>query len=348
LAQTPEQQPDVNIFVRVWKWVAGTWVGRVIGVAFVLALILSLYWWPESGFDQYQGADNFQRLRTLWDWLDLLGVPVVLAVGGFAFSRAERKNEQDIAARQTEEERERADERAKLERELADKRADDDRKRADDALRQDLVQDYLDRMSELLLDKNLATSKPDDLVREVARARTLTVLRGLGEDGARKGYIIQFLHETGLTKGRAIITLKNANLQWANISYADLTGVNLHGVDLGHANLLGAKLSGADLSGAGLNDVGAYQVDFKGANLNEAWLVGAQLWYTDLSGADLTGAILLKADLRGANLTNTAVIDEQLAQSLSLEGATMPDGTMYAGVPPTAGAPVTPSLDSAL
>jgi hypothetical protein len=35
--------------------------------------------------------------KTLWDWLDLLIIPFVLAIGGIWFSRAERRHEQVIA-----------------------------------------------------------------------------------------------------------------------------------------------------------------------------------------------------------------------------------------------------------
>jgi len=43
----------------------------------------------------------------------------------------------------------------------------------------------------------------------------------------------------------------------------------------------------------------------------------------------LSGASLINAKLNGANLFNAKVTDEQLAQAESLEGATMPDGTIH-------------------
>jgi hypothetical protein len=325
----------------VWKWVTGTWTGRVAGVALPVALLISLYWWPDSGFDAYHVNENIQRAKTLWDWLALLGVPVVIAVGGYLFSRAERKNEKEIEAERARQERAVAEERAKLERELANKRADEDRNRSEDALRQALVQDYLDRMAELLLDKGLATSAPEDPVRDVARARTLTVLRGLGEDGARKGYIVQFLYETGLIRGEPpIVELKGANLQ-----HADLTGVNLAEVNLLEANFAAANFSRAVLSRAVLSRAVFTRANFSGANLS-----GAQLSQVSLDDANLSGAILRRTDIRasllrgvaltGADLRNASVANEQLSLAASLDGATMPDGTKYAGVPPTA---VTPS-----
>ena len=51
---------------------------------------------------------------------------------------------------------------------------------------------------------------------------------------------------------------------------------------------------------------------------------GADLQGASLGGALLKGALLEHADLQGAKVT-----DEQLADTRSLEGATMPDGQKY-------------------
>lgn len=71
----------------------------------------------------------------------------------------------------------------------------------------------------------------------------------------------------------------------------------------------------------------------RGANLHKANLAGADLIWANLIGADLRGADLTRADLRHANLENanleTAIVTErQLAQAVSLKGATLPNGTI--------------------
>jgi hypothetical protein len=76
--------------------------------------------------------------------------------------------------------------------------------------------------------------------------------------------------------------------------------ISLRGADLNGADLSGANLSGANLSGA---------------NLRETYLVETNLSDTDLSGANLR-------DARG-------VTDKQLLQAKTLEGATMPDGSIH-------------------
>jgi hypothetical protein len=161
---------------------------------------------------------------------------------------------------------------------------------AADRARENALQDYLDRMSELLLDNNLQGSNAGDVVRDVARTRTLAILKDLVEDQkGRKGQVVRFLYEAGLIKGldetgqnKAIIDLRSADLQGINLILTDLTG----------ANLAGANLSQAYLSFANL----------KNANLSNALLLGADLSSADLEGTDLTDADLGYANLSGAKI----------------------------------------------
>src|SRR5215208_2715109 len=85
------------------------------------------------------------------------------------------------------------------------------------------------------------------------------------------------------------------------------TRLDLHKANLQGANLLEANLQEANLSIANL----------QGALLQEANLQGAFLLGADLRGANLEYAYLLGANLRGAKVT-----DEQLDDTLSLQGAT--------------------------
>jgi hypothetical protein len=90
------------------------------------------------------------KQRTFWDWLDLLIVPVVLALGGYLFTRSGNRRAQDIASQRTE-----------TDQQIAAQRRQDD-----------TLQAYLDQMGQLLLDKDnpLRHSKTNDEVRTLARA----------------------------------------------------------------------------------------------------------------------------------------------------------------------------------
>jgi hypothetical protein len=130
-------------------------------------------------------------------------------------------------------------------------------------------------------------------------------------------------------------TLARASLVRANLIGANLTGACLVEADLLAANLRAAKLMGADLSGANLKsaDLSAAKLsraDLSRAilintNLSEAFLIGVDLHGADLQGADLSEAVLTGANLRGALNWR----QEQFNQTRYLEGAIMPDGTMY-------------------
>jgi lysylphosphatidylglycerol synthetase-like protein (DUF2156 family) len=57
--------------------------------------------------------------RTLWDWLNLLIVPAVLALGGYLFTSSENRKTQKVAEQQRD-----------LDREIAERRTNEDRKLA--------------------------------------------------------------------------------------------------------------------------------------------------------------------------------------------------------------------------
>ena len=124
-------------------------------------------------------------------------------------------------------------------------------------------------------------------------------------------------------------SVRGANLFGADLTGADLVLARLDHVDLSRANLSGADLCHADLSGANLTSA-----DLSGAFLEETMLQGATLTGVNLSGANLSGAFLSDAALGGANLKRATlrgaeVVEEQLDQAASLEGAMLPDGTVH-------------------
>ena len=95
--------------------------------------------------------------QSLWDWMELLIIPIVLGAGALLFQRAGR-----IAERKS------ALDEERVERELLI-----------DRQRQETLMTYFDRMESLLLQHGLRESREGSEVRTVARARTLSVLRNL-------------------------------------------------------------------------------------------------------------------------------------------------------------------------
>jgi uncharacterized protein YjbI with pentapeptide repeats len=294
-----------------------------IAVLPILALILiSLVvlgyiprWSKYTGFGEYKSPyskdQDAQRAKTVWDWLQLLIIPVILAAGALWFNYHQDQANIQASNRQYQNDVN-----------IAATRYANDQQLAADQQREAALQAYLGQMSNLLLVDNLGKSKQGDEVRQVARARTLAVLRSL--DSARKGYLLQFLYEANLINKNDMIVdlsladLSDADLRFTTLSNADLTGADLTGADLTGADLTGADLTGADLFGADLTGAILSKANLILANLSKANLMLANLML-----ANLTGAILSKANLCHAK----EVTQEQLQSALSLKGAIMPDCT---------------------
>jgi hypothetical protein len=288
----------------------------------LVALVRVGYAYHWTGFGQAKVGGEVQSAKTLWDWMDLLVVPSVLALGGYLFTRSENSRTRKIA----------------------------DLQRQDDLLRA-----YLDGIAELLADKErpLRAPRPDGDLTTVARARTLTVLPRL--DGERKRSALQFLYESGLImkapvvgqsgsieSPQPIIDLRGADLSGADLSapislmQAHLSTTKLNEANLGGALLLGANLAAADLMGANLRgaslgdaDLGA--ADMRDADMRDADMRGAILWLADLRHASLGSADFSGADLGGADLSGARGITNEVlaAQAGSLRNTTMPDGQNF-------------------
>ena len=236
--------------------------------------------------------------KTLWDWLDLLIIPAMLGFGALWFNQAAHVREQRIAA---------------------------------DQQREAALQNYLDKMEELLLREMLLEKKnnPEDPIVDVAQVRTVTTLRIL--DTGRKNILFQFLRDANLAdfilsaaslagadlSGTKMvdIDLREANLSAAFLVRADLSGASLHETHLSDADLSAAHLVGADLRGAKLDGA-----DLRATMLNGANLSGANLVLADLSGAFLTGANLSRASLYEANM-NGAILNGANLNRANLIGA---------------------------
>jgi uncharacterized protein YjbI with pentapeptide repeats len=291
-------------------------------------------------------ADNAAlQVKTLWDWMDLLLVPLFIATGALLLSRTQRVTE-----------RQRAKAHLAVEQEIES-----------DRQQEEALQAYFDRIIELVLKEKLSRFSPDE-VRNVAKTRTHTVLRLL--DGRRKGMVVLFLRDSGLIdRSDAIIdlsgsdlhgallasaSLKRVNLAEADLSNADLSdanlsgsylsatklsGADLHAANLSGTNLFEASLNDANLTQCNLRDANVHGADLRGCRLNEADIRRADLRdvnlnvsdlvKADLRGAKLEGAKLLGANLSQADLSGTEVAGAALEEAKSLEGTTMPDGKIH-------------------
>ena len=287
-----------------------------------LAVFISLAYrrrWQWTGLPAGAEANrgNHRPAKTLWDWLQLLGIPVALAALAFLLNDAQTRRDQQ-----------REDQRAAQQRTVSA-----------DAERETTLRTYLAQMSGLLLDRGLLRSDRGEDVRAVARTATLSAVRRL--DGPRRGLIVRFLAEARLLRDDprarrgAIVDLHSADLAHAALRRANLRATGLEGAHLGEADLrsailLEANLYAVDLRAANLSAaVVAYtdlraanlrRANLRRANLRRATLSGADLRHADLRGADLREADLSGVDLRGANLTAAKLVGANL-RAANLKGA---------------------------
>jgi Pentapeptide repeats (8 copies) len=284
--------------------------------------------------------------KTLWDWLSVLGVPLSLLILGSLFQILQQQRAEEVAKAQ----RERDEKVAEAQHERDEKVAEEQREIAEDETKEEVLQVYFDRLSVLLVDKNLltiaakinatelegtesqptigATAEERVLLASamvVIRARTLSILRRFENDPKRKTSVIWFLIEAAI-----ILTLKlnlsDANLSGVDFSHADLSHANFSGADLSHADLSHADFSGANFSEAKLNhaNLSGYseRVNFTRANLSDANFSGAILFDANFSGADLSHADLSNAILIGANFSGADLSGADL-RGADLRGASL-------------------------
>jgi uncharacterized protein YjbI with pentapeptide repeats len=237
----------------------------------VLSLTGVLVWPGWTGFGEEIGPAGSTRVsvvqyqRTLWDWMQLLLVPLAVAGAAGALNWLQAARDEAREAR-----------------------------REQDAV----VDTYLQQIAYLLLNEELG--KPmseDDRARQVARAQTLTALRRI--DGARKGTVLGFLADSDLI---SVVDLHGAFLEGAHLGGANLHGAHLEGTHLERAHLAVADMREAHLEAAHLEGADLERADLKGAHLEGAHLRAAHLEGAHLERANLKGAHLERADLEGANL----------------------------------------------
>ncbi|PSR14226.1 hypothetical protein C8255_24400 [filamentous cyanobacterium CCP3] len=338
------KRPSIPEKYQPWLTENQWWINFLALALAAFALVVAFQegnWAPWMGFSG----------KTVWDWLGLLGVPLTLAILGYILQQQERKRTEILQ----QQERDRIETLSREQREIAS-----------DEAKEEILQAYFDRLSSLLVDKNilaiaakvyisehqdkdshleeLITSNERELLDasiDVIRARTLSILRRFEGDSKRINSVIRFLRESEVF-GKAKLRLNEANLVEADLKNTDLREIdlseaNFYGAILVTANLYRAILIRANLEGANLEGANLKEANLEGANLfrvilNGAILSGANFYGADLKEANLEGANLFRANLEayivGANLEGANLIRANLERA-NLEGANLEEANLY-------------------
>lgn len=260
-----------------------------------------------AGIEEPQRKSWFAE-KTLWDWLQLLVIPLALAIIAFLFNEAQAYTSYQLS-----------DKQHQVDQQISNEQHQLDLLIAEDQQHESLLEGYFDKMSDVLLNKNLSDPSTRTLVGAVVRSRTLTVLRSLGsgstelsssgaaslaqKDSFRKGLILQFLYEAGLISGtQPAVDLRGADFSGADLSPESRGGVSLSGLELTSINLSGANFTNAQMMMVNLEGADLQDATFEGAFLHKADLCGSNLLNADFSNADLTQAYLDTQNPHGALL----------------------------------------------
>ncbi|PKO16846.1 MAG: hypothetical protein CVU39_06415 [Chloroflexi bacterium HGW-Chloroflexi-10] len=131
--------------------------------------------------------------------------------------------------------------------------------------------------------------------------------------------LVGYITETNFAKAK----MRDMNIELTTFEECDFSEV-----DFTSSDFMGVNFTNCDVSNAKFR-----HAKFRGGSFHES-----NLSNTDFSGLDLSGVSFLNSDLSNARFENyldfrTIVTYKQLAQAKHLEGATLPDGTIFHGNP---------------
>jgi len=245
----------------------------VIVFAFAVGTVYLIgvaYDWDWTGFGQYMSDGKSIAPKKLWDWMQLLVVPASLAIAALVFTYFQQKKEQTLNL---------------------------------DKGRQEVLRDYMDQMTNLVLKQRLRRSIPHRRVAALANSRTMAALREL--DGNRKGLVVKFLIDLGPTTTESeeqnpsleFTVFSNMDLRDAKLRHLNLDRVKFHDTELLNADFAYAKMKGMMITGRSTLDQ-KWQNAFN--IVNNRRLVKCK--WKDFSRVDFCGVRLSSCDFRGANL----------------------------------------------
>jgi uncharacterized protein YjbI with pentapeptide repeats len=268
-----------------------------------------LYAWLGLSEQRWTKGPNeeIRPAKTAWDWLQILIVPAVLVLLGYAFNASE----------------------ATRDRKREDLRAAQAVRIAEDNRRDQMLQDYVAKMGDLVLHERLRRSKEGSNVQDLARTLTLATLRRL--DGKRKGEVVRFLADSSLIEGGSpVVSLRLSDLRDVVLSGAGLESVIFDAADLRGARFGGSSLrfvrfdaaqledasfAGATLSGVVFNAARLERASFRHARTVYALTTRGRRRPVSFTGACLSGATFADADVRAARFADAE------ARDISFRGA---------------------------
>lgn len=215
-------------------------------------------------------SDNNQlEVRKLWDWLDLLIVPLSLIFLGWIYQ---------------------AYEKSKTERKEKENQQNE------------ILDSYFRTISELINKWNLLDKTQNNESRIIARTRTIVAVENL--EGERKGQILQFLFESNLIDDEKLNIL-GANFREVQASGIVLRNTTIKGVHFCDSNFKNTFLDGSSFISCNFSNTNFNGASMENTNLGYSDLSYCKLTNIDLTRVNFEGANLNYADLSNSKITQS-------------------------------------------
>lgn len=222
-----------------------------------------------TGFGKSIKDEKIEPAKTLFDWLDLLIIPLSIGLLGWLYKEAEKSKTQ-----RSEEERS----------------------------RNESLNSFFNIITDLL-QKNDLSGSPSNQTKAMAKTRINMTLSQL--DGGRKGQLLQFLYESDLIDVSPKLKLLGANfndsiLDQIVLGSSEIRGAFFKNALIKNANLNGIILNSCNLENVDLSGSLVDNSDFAYTNLKNSKMKNMDLTTVNFEGVDLTNA-----DLRGSTIKQT-------------------------------------------
>lgn len=239
------------------------------------SFILIVYWafFPEKSPIWTGFYTNIKYTKkTLWDWMDLIIIPITIIIISYLFKEYEKNKDSKIE---------------------------------EEKFQNQSMESFIDIISDLIIKNDLLKSNVKNDIFTLIETRIKFVLEIL--DGSRKGQLLQFLLNIGLIKPNSKLALNAVNFDNAMLDGIILNNIEIKGVyfrysSINNSDLSNSNFNGCDFSNANLSNSKVENCDFSYAFFNNACLKNMNLTKVNFEGADLTNA----------NLNNSTICQVQL------------------------------------
>ena len=300
-----------EIWKKIWTWINENLLSFLLLIALVvlvLYFVIARYFLKLTVWVDITGFEG----RTLWEWLDLLGVPLLIAFIAWRFEVSQKRLEYI-----------RISEENKISHILEDKKLEITKKQ----VRFSVLNNALNEIYEIK-----EVNQISDLesavggIKDLARSKIYSTILML--DSIRNRIFFDYLQST-----KSTVDFSRCKFNFSELVDCDLSNLKFPNAEFRKALCRNVKIDNTDFSNARLNGA-----DFLGAkgervNFSNAVLIGAEFGSSKLSHAkfinvEIQGVCFERADLSFADFTDAVIDDDTDFSNATFHQTKMPDGTI--------------------